>query len=81
MTHAKLTPNQSDTTSAQPVRERTPIDHVLERLAPPLSQIAIKRLLYPGASVARFLAVSTSLVNRMANMEAVDLDSYIESSL
>ena len=46
-----------------------------------LCQIAVKRLLFTGASVARFLGVSTSLVNRMANMEVADLDSYIESSL
>jgi chromosomal replication initiation ATPase DnaA len=46
-----------------------------------LCQIAVKRLLFTGASVARFLGVSTSLVSRMANMEIADLDSYIESSL
>jgi REP element-mobilizing transposase RayT len=46
-----------------------------------LCQIAVKRLFYTGASVARFLGVSTSLVNRMANMEAADLESYLESSL
>ena len=40
-------------------------------------RIAVKRLLYTGASVARFLGVSASLVNLMANMEATDLDSYI----
>jgi len=34
MTQAKPTSNQSDSTNVQPVRERTPIDHVLERLAP-----------------------------------------------
>ena len=45
-------------------------------------QIAVKKLLYSGASVARFLGVSTSLVNRMANAEEVtDLDRYVESSL
>ncbi len=32
MTQAKPTPNKSDSTNVQPVRERTPIDHVLERL-------------------------------------------------
>ena len=47
----------------------------------PSCQVAVRRLLYTGASVARFLGVSTSLVNRMANIEAADLDSYIESSL
>jgi len=46
-----------------------------------LCQVAVKRLLYTGASVARFLGVSTSLVSRMANMEVTDLDSYMESSL
>jgi hypothetical protein len=46
-----------------------------------LCQIAVKRLLYTGASVARFLGVSTSLVSRMANMEASHVDSYIENSL
>lgn len=47
-----------------------------------LCQIALKRLLYSGASVARFLGMSTSLVNRMANREtAIDLDRWIESSL
>jgi putative transposase len=43
-----------------------------------LCQIAVRRLLYTGASVARFLGVSTSLVNRMANAEeAINLDSYL----
>jgi hypothetical protein len=43
-----------------------------------LCQIALKRLLYSGASVARFLGVSTSLVNRMANMEtAPDLENWV----
>lgn len=45
-------------------------------------QIAVRRLFYSGASVARFLGVSTSLVNRMANAEeAVNLGFYLESSL
>lgn len=34
-----------------------------------LSQLAVKRYGYSGASVARFLGVTTSLVNRMANSE------------
>jgi integrase/recombinase XerD len=34
MTQAKQTSNQSDSANVQPVRERTAIDHVLERLAP-----------------------------------------------
>jgi integrase/recombinase XerC/integrase/recombinase XerD len=34
MTQAKQTPNQSRSANVQPARERTPIDHVLERLAP-----------------------------------------------
>ncbi len=42
-----------------------------------LCQIAVKKLLYSGASVARFLGVSTSLVSRMANIEVAELDSYI----
>jgi putative transposase len=47
-----------------------------------LCQIALKKLGYSGASVARFLGVSTSLVNRMANAQAtVDLDGWIGSSL
>jgi len=46
-----------------------------------LCQIAVKKLFYTGAAVARFLGVSTSLVNRMANREVPDLDGYIESSL
>ena len=34
MTQAKQTSNQSDSANVQPVRQRTAIDHVLERLAP-----------------------------------------------
>ncbi len=46
------------------------------------SQIAVRRLKYTGASVARYLGVTTSLVNRMASREeATDLTSYIGSSL
>jgi putative transposase len=46
-----------------------------------LCQIALRRLLYSGASVARFLGVSTSLVNRMANEETeTEIDGWIESS-
>lgn len=40
-----------------------------------LSQLAVKRFGYSGASVARFLGVTTSLVNRMAKSgEPSDLD-------
>ncbi len=47
-----------------------------------LCQIAVKKLRYTGASVARFLGVSTSLVNRMANeRERSDLNDYLRSSL
>jgi putative transposase len=47
-----------------------------------LCAIAVKRLLHTGSSVARFLGVSTSLVNRMANdEEGIDLNGYLESSL
>jgi putative transposase len=67
--------NLSDLLSG--VRKR-PVSHA-RRL---LCQIALRSLLYSGASVARFLGVSTSLVNRMANREtSVDLDRWIESSL
>ncbi len=45
-------------------------------------RIAVKRLRYTGASVARFLGVSTSLVNRMASEEGmIDPDDFLESSL
>lgn len=41
------------------------------------SRLAVKRYGYSGASVARFLGVTTSLVNRMANSEEEgDLDQY-----
>ena len=36
-----------------------------------LFQVAVKRLAYSGAAVARFLGVTTSLVNRMASAEEV----------
>jgi hypothetical protein len=42
------------------------------------SQMAVKRLGYSGAAVARFLGVTTSLVNRYASSEEVgNLDQYI----
>ncbi|MDP3039388.1 MAG: hypothetical protein Q8O18_05890 [Deltaproteobacteria bacterium] len=41
------------------------------------NRLAVKRYGYSGASVARFLGVTTSLVNRMANSEEEgDLDQY-----
>jgi putative transposase len=41
-------------------------------------QMAVKRLGYSGAAVARFLGVTTSLVNRYASSEEVgNLDQYI----
>jgi putative transposase len=47
-----------------------------------LCQIAVKKLRFSGASVARYLGVTTSLVNRMANeIEITDLDEYLTSSL
>jgi hypothetical protein len=47
-----------------------------------LCQIAVKKLRYTGASVARFLGVTTSVVNRMANeRERTDLHEYLTSSL
>jgi hypothetical protein len=47
-----------------------------------LCQIAVKKLRYSGASVARYLGVTTSLVNRMANeKEITGLDEYLTSSL
>lgn len=47
-----------------------------------LRQIALKKLVYSGASVTRFFGVSISLVNRMGHTEAaVDLDGWMESSL
>ena len=47
-----------------------------------LCQIAVKKLRYSGASVARYLGVTTSLVNRMANeKEITGLDEYLKSSL
>ena len=43
-----------------------------------LCQVAVKRLGYPGAAVARFLGVTTSLVNRLAHTEEVaGLDRYL----
>jgi hypothetical protein len=42
------------------------------------SQVAVKRLGYSGAAVARFLGVTTSLVNRYASSEEVsNLDQYL----
>jgi hypothetical protein len=42
------------------------------------SQVAVKRFEYSGAAVARFLGVTTSLVNRYASSEEVgNLDQYI----
>jgi len=47
-----------------------------------LCQIAVKKLRSTGASVARFLGVTTSVVNRMANeRERSDLNDYLTSSL
>jgi predicted transcriptional regulator len=41
-------------------------------------QVAVKRLGYTGASVARFLGVTTSLVNRYASSEGVgNSDQYL----
>jgi len=41
-------------------------------------RIAVKRLGYSGAAVARFLGVTTSLVNRYASSEEVgNLDQYL----
>ena len=41
-------------------------------------RLAVKRMGYSGASVARFLGVTTSLVNRYAGSEALgDLDQYM----
>jgi hypothetical protein len=43
-----------------------------------LCQVAVKRLGYLAAAVARFLAVTTSLVNRMASAEDVaGVDRYL----
>lgn len=45
-------------------------------------QIAVKKLRYTGASVARYLGVTTSLVNRMAGEDEIaGLERYYESSL
>jgi hypothetical protein len=42
------------------------------------SQVAVKRLGYSGAAVARFLGVTTSLVNRYASSEEVsNFDQYL----
>lgn len=47
-----------------------------------LSQIAVKMFKYTGATVARYLGVTTSLVNRMVHQkEVTDLTSYLDSSL
>ena len=44
-----------------------------------LCQVAVKRLGYSGAMVARFLGVTSSLVNRMASAEQVaGLDRYLQ---
>ena len=41
-------------------------------------QLAVKRLGYSGAAVARYLGVTTSLVNRYASSEEMDnLDQYL----
>lgn len=43
-----------------------------------LCQVAVKRLGYAGAVVARFLGVTTSLVNRIASAEKVArVDRYL----
>ena len=45
-------------------------------------QIAVKKFRYTGASVARYLGVTTSLVNRMAGEDEIQgLEKYVESSL
>jgi hypothetical protein len=45
-------------------------------------QIAVKKFGYTGASVARYLGVTTSLVNRMAGEDEIaGLEKYLESSL
>ena len=45
-------------------------------------QIAVKKFRYTGASVARYLGVTTSLVNRMAGEdETQGIEKYVESSL
>ena len=42
------------------------------------SHVAVKKLGYSGAAVARFLGVTTSLVNRYASSEeVVNLDQYL----
>lgn len=43
-----------------------------------LCQLAVKKMGYPGAEVARFLGVTTSAVNRAARAEDVpDLNRYL----
>jgi hypothetical protein len=43
-----------------------------------VSQIAVRKLGYSGAEVARFLGVSTSAVNRLANQEELpDVGRYV----
>ena len=45
-------------------------------------QIAVKKFRYTGASVARYLGVTTSLVNHMAGEdETQGIEKYVESSL
>ena len=47
-----------------------------------LCQIAVKKLRYTGASVARYLGVATSLVNRTAGEDEIaGLEKYFKSSL
>jgi len=44
-----------------------------------LSQIAIRKLRYSGAEVARYLGISTSAVNKMANLkELPEIKNYIK---
>jgi hypothetical protein len=41
-------------------------------------QLAVKKMGYPGAEVAHFLGVTTSLVNRYASSEEMgNLDQYL----
>ncbi len=48
----------------------------------PFCKIAVKRLYYTGASVARSLGASTPLVNGMAGREKMNkIDAILESSL
>ncbi|MDY0039352.1 MAG: hypothetical protein RBS57_03505 [Desulforhabdus sp.] len=44
-----------------------------------ISQIAVRRLWYAGAEVARYLNISTSAVNRMVSREELpDIERYIK---